>query len=113
MKTNGLTIIEAIKSGRPFREPSIGIDWYAPSYNGYFSTKDITSNNWEIKIEKKTKRYWLWDIKGESGMIGKDHIYRDDNGFDVAGNPIGRPITYLKKHENEFIEFEVRCNECR
>jgi len=59
MKTKGLTLKEAIESGKPFRRAGEG-EWYLPNKLQYwFITKDIFMNDWEIKVEPREWDAWV------------------------------------------------------
>lgn len=62
----------------------------------------------ERSKKKITKRFWIFDIKNNSGHIFKTNYYMDEQGkgqdklFVYDSN-----FKLLKKHENEFIDIEV------
>jgi hypothetical protein len=105
MKTKGLTIQEAINSGKWYKQMDDAV-WTSPKADRTFNIKQITSSNWQIQVEKKTKRYWLWDIKADSGYIYKCPTYLDEQGEDVRGATSRYSGKLIKKHENEFIDIE-------
>lgn len=55
--------------------------------------------------KKVMKRFWLWDLKDNNGIIFKGTAYRDENGLGTNNKLVGN--TLIKKHLDEFIDIEV------
>ena len=97
--------IVALDSTRPtytvgLKEDRGSIGWFVisaisltpplPTYEDQMFSSDITK-----------KRYYIWDIKYDSGNISKTLSYLDDDGVTTNGDKIPGLI---RKHENEWIE---------
>jgi hypothetical protein len=87
---------------------------YSPSiknchFSGHFYFLDSYSYEiYEEPKKKKTKRFWIWDVKLNSGDIIKSQFYLDEDYKTTRGSEIYKdPRALLNKHENEFIDIEV------
>lgn len=67
MKTKGLTLKEALESGKPFRRANIVMDWWSPSeyHVEHYSWTGayILASDYEIKVEPRE-----WDV-----YVGSSH----------------------------------------
>ena len=116
MKTKGLTLKEAVESGKPFRRGLWERDvWLACPRNGYIvdveeshmftlSTFDIFATDWEIKAEPRE----FWIIK--NGDVCGGNIFENRDAIDayfalkglqqaITGDPDldGREIIHVRE----------------
>lgn len=68
MKTTGLTLVEAIKSGRPFKQ-SHSFGWLDDDGRHTFSTKEVLATDWEIKPEPLVLETVINDCKTHEGAL--------------------------------------------
>jgi hypothetical protein len=81
MKTTGLTLKEAVESGRPFGRKNDGCNALTKAENPLFSWQDVVAEDWQIE-PLPPKQIWTREevegIKKELlGSLGEPNWYRD------------------------------------
>jgi hypothetical protein len=111
---DGKIVIAKDNYGQWYVKFQAGRFTYSSSINdsnfcGDFEFRDYYSYKiYEEPKKKKLKRFWLWNVKLNSGDIIKSEFYLDEDCKATSGLEIYKdPGALLKKHKNEFIDIEV------
>lgn len=111
---DGKIVIAKDNYGQWYVKFQAGRFTYSSSINdsnfcGDFEFRDYYSYEiYEEPKKKKTKRFWIWDVKYDlDSAIYKSDSYMDENAMRTNGNIFLSKSELLKKHENEFIDIEV------
>jgi len=89
MKTTGLTLAEAISSGRPFGRKNDGCNALTKAENPLFSWQDVVAEDWQIEPLPPKQTWTREEVEGIKAKILKEssgsivlHVYEV---FEKAG----------------------------